>query len=227
MKWSERLKALSPQQRVMLQARLERISATRPAAAPSLSGPERLAGYIVCRPGKSLTPEELDSFLRDRVPEHMVPSLFVFLDALPLMANGKVDRRALRDTALPPKPHAAPSPPVEPSGRPANPIEEELVKIWREVLGLSEVGVRDNFFNLGGHSLLVLRVLARIRKAFQTDLPLKTLFESPTVEKLAAAVASARQKGTNAPIKKISRLTPGQFNTQREPDSENEATLRK
>jgi len=124
----------------------------------------------------------LRTYLKEKLPEYMAPTAFVLLDALPLTPNGKVDRRAL------PVPDAL-RPRSEQSFVPArNPAEEQLVKIWKEVLGLERVGVRDNFFELGGHSLLATQVVSRVHNNFQIELPLRTLFQSPTIEGLAVAI---------------------------------------
>jgi acyl carrier protein len=118
-----------------------------------------------------------------------VPAAFVFLDALPLTRNGKVDRRAL------------PAPSVAAQGRAAAPaaprseVERAIAAVWAEVLGLPEVGVEDNFFDLGGHSLLLVQVLSRLRKAFDAELAMVDLFRHPTVSGLAAHVARQREAG--------------------------------
>ena len=114
----------------------------------------------------------------------MVPAVFVTLDALPLTAHGKVDRKAL------PAPEAARS---EPEGfvAPRSAAEETLAGVWREVLGLEQIGVRDDFFLLGGHSLSAARILSRVRDALGVDLSLVVIFETPTIEGMAAAVADA------------------------------------
>ena len=109
----------------------------------------------------------------------MIPGTFVHLEKLPLTPNGKVDRKAL------------PTPELERPGskpgyvRPRTPLEEVLAGIWCNVLGLKQVGVDDNFFDLGGHSLLATRVIAHVRHSFEVELPLRSIFESPTVERMA------------------------------------------
>jgi acyl carrier protein len=126
---------------------------------------------------------QLRSYLEDRLPDYMKPSTYVVLDALPLTPNGKVDRRAL------PAPDAA-RPELDAAYvAPRTPAEETLAKLWAEVLGLDRVGARDNFFEMGGHSLLATRLIARVRDAFQVDLPLRSLFEAPTPAALAIVVA--------------------------------------
>ena len=112
----------------------------------------------------------------------MVPSAFVFLDTIPLTANGKVDRKAL------PAPDQNRFESEESYVAPRTPVEELLAAIWADVLKQQKVGVQDNFFDLGGHSLLATQVVSRIRGAFQMDIPLRTLFEKPTVEELAIAI---------------------------------------
>jgi len=121
--------------------------------------------------------------LRDRVPEYMVPARWVTLDALPLTASKKVDRKAL------PAPSAADG--ERALTAPRDETEAALAAIWAEVLDVEQVGAHDNFFELGGHSLLATRVLARIRAAFAVDLPLRRLFEATTVAELAVEIGAA------------------------------------
>ncbi len=123
---------------------------------------------------------ELREMLRESLPDYMVPSAFVILGALPLTANGKVDRRAL----------PAPERPVEEGSylAPRTPVEGVLAGIWSEVLGLEQVGALDNFFVLGGHSLLATRMISRLRNAFRVELPLRDLFEDPTVAGLSSRI---------------------------------------
>jgi acyl carrier protein len=128
----------------------------------------------------------LRTFLRGKLPEYMVPSAFVALDVLPLNPNGKVDRNAL------PVPECA-RPELEETYRaPATPVEQALAGLWAEVLGLERVGTQDNFFELGGHSLLATRVVSRVRQALAIEMPLRSLFENPTIAGLAAAIAEGR-----------------------------------
>jgi amino acid adenylation domain-containing protein len=140
---------------------------------------QRLVAYVVTA-GGGPTAAELRGWVKERLPDYMVPAAFVLLGELPLTAHGKVDRRAL------PPPGEA-----EAAGTytaPRTPLEEVLAGIWAEVLGRERVGIHDNFFELGGHSLLASRLVARIRDEFELDFPLQGLFESPTVAGLAAAM---------------------------------------
>jgi thioesterase domain-containing protein/acyl carrier protein len=115
----------------------------------------------------------------------MVPSVFVSLNRLPLTANGKVDARAL------PPPDAPAGPPAEPAVAPRNEIEQEVARIWAGLLGRNDFGIHDDFFRLGGHSLMAIRLFAQIEERFAKQLPLATLFHRPTVAQLAAALAAA------------------------------------
>lgn len=117
--------------------------------------------------------------LEERLPSYMAPSAFVVLDALPLTANGKVDRRALPD------PDAGIAAQSGPGDAPRTPVQARLVEIWRDILGIEDVGVNQDFFELGGHSLLATRVASRIRTTFGVELPLQVLFEATTIEELA------------------------------------------
>src|SRR5207237_301331 len=118
-------------------------------------------------------PEELRSFLQERLPDYMVPSAIVNLEMLPLTRNGKVDVAAL------PSPEQVPSITERILIAPRNPVEQGLLDIWRQVLQLDQVGVQDNFFDLGGHSLLATQVISRVRSTFRVQLPLRSLFDAP------------------------------------------------
>ena len=109
-----------------------------------------------------------------------MPATFVLLDSLPLTPNGKVDRQALPEPEQLTSDHEFVAPRTD--------AEEALAEIWAEVLGLDEVGVYDHFFELGGHSLLVTQTIARVRETFEIDLPLRTLFESPTIAEFAVVL---------------------------------------
>jgi amino acid adenylation domain-containing protein len=152
-------------------------------AQDDAAGEKRLAAYFVKSGGATPAPEDLRAFLATSLPDYMVPAAFVPLDKLPLTPNGKLDRRALPD------PEQARLASANAYVAPRNPAEESLAAIWREVLGVERVGVTDNFFELGGHSLLGTQVISRVRNAFQIELQLRTLFETPTVAGMVEAIA--------------------------------------
>ncbi|WP_405912206.1 non-ribosomal peptide synthase/polyketide synthase [Streptomyces sp. NBC_00963] len=143
---------------------------------------DRLVGYVVARPGLAARPAELAAYLRERLPDYLVPAVFMVLDALPLTPNGKLDRAAL------PVPEATQAG----SGRvPRTPQEQILAELFAEVLGVERVSVDDDFFELGGHSLLATRLAARVRSVLGVELGLRALFQAPTVVGLAEALAEA------------------------------------
>lgn len=152
------------------------------AAREDLPGEKRLVAYVVPDTAAAPTADDLRAFLADQLPDYMVPAAFVRLDTLPLTPNGKIDRAAL------PAPDAANTAWESAYVAPRTPLEEQLAAIVAALLGLERVGVEDNFFLLGGHSLLGTQVIARVRDTFGVDLPLRTLFDGPTVAELAAAV---------------------------------------
>ncbi|MDM9385424.1 amino acid adenylation domain-containing protein [Chlorogloeopsis sp. ULAP01] len=148
-------------------------------ACDYVSGDKRLVAYIVPNGEQTPTISELRDFLKQTLPDYMVPSAFVILNSLPLTANGKVDRRAL------PAPEQNRPQLATDFLAPRNRLELQLTQIWEESLGIQPIGVTDNFFDLGGHSLVALRLLAQIEQKFGTSLPLSTFLQAPTVEKLA------------------------------------------
>ncbi len=145
---------------------------------------EHADSSIVLRPSSFV--HELHTFLKDRLPDYMLPSAWVMLDALPLTPNGKLDQRAL------PAPDQAR--PEQQAGfvAPRTPTEAALAQVWAEVLGLERVSVRDDFFGLGGHSLSATRVIVRANQALDVQLSVRMLFLQPTIEKLAMAIDNAR-----------------------------------
>jgi len=162
-----------------VEAHLRQHPSVRTAAAALREddpGNPRLVAYIVQNGPDQVGIGELQTFMRERVPEYMVPSHFVELDSLPLLPNRKIDRRALP----PPQKlgHAEPK-------LPRDAVENQLARIWETTLGVSPVGVRDNFFELGGHSILATRLCSQIERAFQKRIPLADLFLAPTVEQMA------------------------------------------
>ncbi|NPC86462.1 amino acid adenylation domain-containing protein, partial [Pyxidicoccus fallax] len=151
---------------------------------------KRLVAYVTAKEGVALDAASLRAHAKQRLPEYMVPSAYVVLDVLPLTPNGKVDRKALPD------PKASPTASSAEYEAPRTPTEELLVGLFAEVLRVERVGSKDNFFELGGHSLLATQVVSRIRSAFGIELPLRDLFEAPTVAALAEKVEHAVRAGS-------------------------------
>lgn len=151
-------------------------------------GEMQLLAYIVLKEGMRASVTELRRFLRETLPEYMIPSSHVFLPALPLTATFKVDRASLpapgRDRPDLDTPYAAPQ----------TPLEEALANIWSEVLSLNQTGRTDNFFDLGGNSLAASRVLSRLANEFNLEIPLRALFESPTIADMAAVIAEHQKR---------------------------------
>ena len=161
-------------------------------------GEVRLVAYIVTSQDQKPTISVLRRFLKEKLPEYMLPSAFVMLDALPLTPSGKVDRRAL------PAPDTARPEVEEAFVAPRTPLEGEITKTWSQVLGLEEVGIHDNFFDLGGHSLLATQINSRLCEAFQIELPLRSLFEAPTVVELSdLIIANEKKSGITDKIARI------------------------
>ncbi len=142
---------------------------------------QQIVAYVVAQQEQTLAIAKLRSFLESKLPNYMVPTAFVTLEALPLTPNGKVDRKAL---PVPELTQIASSNIVPAS----TPIENLLAGIWAEILSIEEVGIDNNFFELGGHSLIATRVISQIRQVFQIDLPLRCLFEKPTIAGLAKEI---------------------------------------
>src|SRR6185436_1107445 len=170
------------------------VRAAAVVAAEDPAAGNRLVAFVVPR---DLHPDLLRAGLRSRLPEPMIPSAFVGLDALPLTATGKVDRRELARLALD---AARPSPGRVP---PRDNLERELARIWEDLLGVRPVGARDDFFDLGGHSLLAVRLASRIEARFGRALPIALLFELRTVEALADCLRSAPWPGSASPLVRI------------------------
>jgi acyl carrier protein len=146
------------------------------------SGEKDLIGYFVPKAAASVPITGLQNFLRGKLPAYMIPSLFVQVEGLPLSPNGKINRMALRsqdDTQAELK---------EAYVEPRSQVEELLAQIWGEILKIDAVGIHDNFFELGGHSLLAIQIISRVREAFDKDVPLSALFDTPTVAGLAATI---------------------------------------
>lgn len=163
------------------------------------AGNKQLVGYVAFTakaqqdasaggaPGQTAIVDSMKAFLKESLPEYMVPVAWIVLPRLPLTANGKVDRRQL------------PEPDWRAAGAsgatfvaPRNATQKELASIWSSVLGVETIGIHDNFFDLGGHSLTAAKLLARIRDSFQVELPVAKVFEDPTIQRLAATLDAIR-----------------------------------
>jgi amino acid adenylation domain-containing protein len=180
------------------------VIARETGAGETGAGDRRLAAYWVPADEGADEPDAaaLRAHLKALLPEYMVPSVYVRLDRLPLTANGKLDRRAL------PEPDAVAT--DARSAVPRTPAEEILAQIWAEVLRVESVGVDDDFFALGGHSLLATRLLARVQNALGVVLPLRAVFEGPTVAELAVRVEETRRAGLPVlpPVVRVDRDRP-------------------
>lgn len=167
------------------------------AAREDHAGAKRLVAWVVPADGSARSAQALAASLGDRLPAHMIPSAIVWLEALPMTPSGKIDRRALPDPDAPAD--QAPTA-VAPT---MTPIEEMLAGIWCVVLGRPHVGPDDSFFLLGGHSLLATRIVSRVRDALGVEIPLRLVFETPTVRGLAREIERIRREGEGPPAPPI------------------------
>jgi aspartate racemase len=168
------------------------------------AGDKRLIAYVVPREQASIN-GELREFLKQKLPEYMIPSSFVVLDSLPLTASGKLNRRA-----LPAPDHFGnrQNGQATTSSAPQTEVERLLATIWTGLLEVSEIGINDNFFEVGGHSLLAVRLFARIEKRFGKSLPLATLFQAPTIAQLAAILEKDRENDLKAAWSSVVAINP-------------------
>jgi amino acid adenylation domain-containing protein len=167
-------------------------------------GSKSLAAYIVADKCSSICASQLRESLRAKLPDHMIPAAFVILEALPLTPTGKIDRNSL--LALEEAEPILETPYV--AARTA--VEEVVAGIWEDVLGLKQVGIDHNFFDLGGHSLIATRVMSRMRSTFDIEIPVRALFQAPTVAGLAASIEKiiyADHKAQVPPIERVARGT--------------------
>jgi amino acid adenylation domain-containing protein len=151
------------------------------------NGDKQLVAYVVAKKATELRGSELRAILKEKLPEHMLPAAFVFLNALPLTANRKLDRTALPTPSVSREYVAA-----------KDPLEMEIVQIWQELLRKQRIGVHDSFFELGGHSLLATRFLARVLKSFEVKIPIRSFFEAPTVAAVAEMIEKSLTEGPAA-----------------------------
>lgn len=168
-----------------------------PATAKSLS--DYVNHPLRGKQARQLGPQ-LRNFLKARLPEHMIPASFVVLDELPLLPNGKIDRRALPapEAIRPDLPHAFVAPRTS--------VEQSLANIWSDLLGLPQIGIHDNFFDLGGHSLLTTQLISRVRELFKVELPLRQVFQQPTIAALATSIEEAQNNSAPGELPKIVRV---------------------
>jgi amino acid adenylation domain-containing protein len=175
------------------------ISQTTVAVREDLPGDRRLVAYYVVNGNTPPTHNELCDFVAQKVPNYMVPSMFVMLSSLPISPNGKIDRRAL------PAPDYIRPESENTFVAPRNELERQLAQIWQKILGIESIGIRDNFFELGGHSLIAVRLFAEIEQTWGKNLPLATLFQAQSIEKLADVMS---QQGWVDPWSSLVTIQP-------------------
>ncbi|MBN1138918.1 MAG: amino acid adenylation domain-containing protein [Anaerolineae bacterium] len=178
------IEAILRQHPAVAQAAVITLEESRDVSSPWPGTDRRMVAYLVAAEGAAPAIPDLIRFLGSRLPVYMIPSAFVFLDALPVNLHGKIDRQALAEIGEIRSPGGL--------DLPRDKIERQLAQIWQEVLGTGPIGVRDSFFELGGHSLLAFRLFARIKEVLGIELPVASLFQAPTVEQLAETI---RQSG--------------------------------
>jgi acyl carrier protein len=168
---------------------------------------KRLVAYVVLNKEIASPADELRGKLKDKLPSFMIPSSFIFLEAMLLTSNGKIDRKA-----LPAPDHSRPDI-SEAFAAPRTPIEEMMATIWSEIMEIEKVGIHDNFFSLGGHSLLATQVVNRVRDTFNVELPLRLFFETPTIAAFASYIAESQMGEADdatlsAALAELSQLSP-------------------
>jgi acyl-CoA synthetase (AMP-forming)/AMP-acid ligase II/acyl carrier protein len=154
-------------------------------------GGKCLVAYVITEDDEAIDTGEFRQFLQQTLPAYMIPSAFVKSTTFPLTANGKINRRAL------PKPEISDMRAAVSYIAPRTPLEQQLADIWAQILKRERVGIRDDFFELGGHSLLATQVIARIQDVIQLELPLRQLFETPTIEEIALSITQRELQGLN------------------------------
>lgn len=161
-------------------------------------GEKRLIAYIVFEPGSSLTVSLMREFLKDRLPDYLIPSVLMPLDAMPLTPNGKIHRKGLPAVEqINREPERIPEPP-------RNRVEEALSWMWAEVLDVEEVGIHDDFFEMGGHSILASQLVSRMRETFHIELSMRTFFDAPTIARLAGIIIRDEQQAMK--VERIAEL---------------------
>ena len=186
-----------------IEATLVEHSSVRDAAVlarEDVPGDVRLAAYVVAKPDTPINSGDLRSYLRERLPDYMVPSHFIMLDTMPLTPSNKVDRQAL------PAPDQSRPDLQSEYIAPRNEVEQKLAEICAALLNLKKVGVFDSFFDLGGHSLLATQFISRLRTTFEVELPLRSLFEKPTIAELAEEIARTKESACKPQVPTITRV---------------------
>jgi amino acid adenylation domain-containing protein len=187
---NKRIEQLSPEKLALLKSRL---AAEMQNARANESAHQRLVAYVIADEGGEITGSELRDFLKQRLPDYMIPSSFLLLDEFPLMPNGKVDLRAL------PLPEDVAAGAEGTEVVRYTPAEELLARVWVELLRVQRVHPRDNFFDLGGHSLLAMQLVTRVLDVFGADITVRQLFEAPTLAELARHIESEQRAGQAQP----------------------------
>lgn len=184
--YAERYNNLTADKKALFTLRLDKLAPRETTSAANDITDKRIVAYIVWKQGVTSQTGELRNFIKGHLPEYMLPSAFVEMDAFPISPNGKVDRKLL------PAPDGARPELEQAFVAPRNEVEQTLANIWAEVLMLDQIGINDNFFDLGGHSLLATQVISRVQVAFNVELPLRAIFENPTVAGLGMALVQAQ-----------------------------------
>jgi surfactin family lipopeptide synthetase C len=183
-------------------AQHESVGEVAVVASQDAMGYKRLVAYVTGRNGNAPSTSEIRNYVKERLPDYMMPSAFVLLEKLPLTPSGKIDKRALPD------PNTI-RPELKETFTPArNEDEKILAQIWAEVLGVESVGINDSFFELGGHSLLATKLASRVRNAFQIEVALGVIFKAPTVAAMAESINKLKVNGETtiaAPITRLAR----------------------
>jgi len=172
------------------------------AAREDERGDKRLLGYVTADEGA--TPTELKKYVRERLPEYMVPEAILILEEMPLTANGKIDRKKL------PSGKAAGGQPEREYAGARTPIEEMVVGIFEELLKPDQVGIHDNFFEIGGHSLLAIQLISRVRDIFEVEIGVRSVFDAPTAEGLARNIEEAKRAGEKVEAPPLVRVERGE-----------------
>jgi natural product biosynthesis luciferase-like monooxygenase protein/amino acid adenylation domain-containing protein len=176
-------------------------------------GDQRLVAYVIPQPEHQPSNASLRDFLLAQLPEYMVPSHFVLLEAFPLTPNKKVDRKALPAPTL-----VAPDETIPEQNAPQTSTERRLIAIWQKILQVSAVGIDDNFFDLGGNSLIAVTLIAEIRSIFNVDLPLITLFRAPTIRAIAQRIGTSHPAAAQ-PTEVAASIKPSEYQITPEPEN--------